>query len=81
MWGAHGGRILSVSPGVIDNPMGRLAVDAIPMVESSITTWPIGRLGRPEEVAVVVAFLCSEGASYMTGSDVLVDGGAARRMG
>ena len=81
VWGARGARILSVSPGVIDNPMGRLAVDALPRVETSMATWPIARLGRSDEVAAVVAFLCSDGASYMTGSDVLVDGGSARRLG
>jgi 3-oxoacyl-[acyl-carrier protein] reductase len=36
----------------------------------------LGRPARPEELASVIAFLCSEGASYMTGCDVLVDGGS-----
>ena len=36
---------------------------------------PMGRLGRPEEIAAVIAFLASDDASYMTGSEVYVDGG------
>ena len=37
---------------------------------------PLGRLGTPEEVATVIAFVVSPGASYMTGATILVDGGA-----
>jgi NAD(P)-dependent dehydrogenase (short-subunit alcohol dehydrogenase family) len=79
-WGDRGARILSISPGVIDTPMGRRAAAEVPhlresLLRDSVPSWPIPRLGLAGEVASVAAFLCSDGASYMTGSDVLVDGG------
>ena len=41
---------------------------------------PVGRLGRPDELAAVIAFLCSARAGFMTGQAVLVDGGAVRSL-
>lgn len=46
--------------------------------KASLAAIPVGRLGRPEEFGRVAAFLCSEAASYMTGSSVLADGGMVR---
>ena len=80
-WGSRGARILSVSPGVIDTPMGRLEVDGTGGAAELAAGSALGRLGKPEEVAAVIAFLCSAQASYMTGTDILVDGGAVAALG
>jgi NAD(P)-dependent dehydrogenase (short-subunit alcohol dehydrogenase family) len=74
-WGTRGGRILSVSPGISDTPMGREEIDGHPVMLEMIKACPLGRRGAPEDIANVIAFLTSREASYMTGSDVLVDGG------
>jgi NAD(P)-dependent dehydrogenase (short-subunit alcohol dehydrogenase family) len=75
-WGRSGGRIVSLSPGIIDTPMGQLAIDDELSASAFVDPAPIPRLGRPDEIASVAAFLCSAGSSFMTGVDVLVDGGA-----
>jgi NAD(P)-dependent dehydrogenase (short-subunit alcohol dehydrogenase family) len=75
-WGPRGARILSVSPGVIDTPMGKLELADTVGTSEIADGSALGRMGRAEEVAAVISFLCSEKASFMTGTDVLVDGGA-----
>jgi NAD(P)-dependent dehydrogenase (short-subunit alcohol dehydrogenase family) len=68
-------RIVSLSPGIIDTPMGRLEQEAGPIMGKMTAVTPIGRLGRPTEIAAVVTFLASDAASYINGTDILVDGG------
>jgi NAD(P)-dependent dehydrogenase (short-subunit alcohol dehydrogenase family) len=67
-------RVNSIHPGVIETPM------------SGETTWeralealPMGRLGRPEEVASAALFLASDEASYITGVELFVDGGSGTK--
>ena len=74
-WGAHGARLLSLSPGIIDTGMGRLEAAHEPAMADMVRTSPLARMAQPEEVASVAAFLASDAASFMTGTDVLVDGG------
>jgi NAD(P)-dependent dehydrogenase (short-subunit alcohol dehydrogenase family) len=75
VWGRRGARILPLSPGINDTPMNRADEAVHPIMQEIIGSSPLGRRGSPEEVANVVSFLVSDAASYMTGSDVLVDGG------
>lgn len=75
LWGRRGVRINSVSPGTIDTPMGQRELAAEPMMSSMLEQTPAGRPGAADEIASVIEFLLSDGASYMTGTDVLVDGG------
>jgi NAD(P)-dependent dehydrogenase (short-subunit alcohol dehydrogenase family) len=74
-WGQRGGRVNSVSPGLIDTGMGRQEFDAQPIMQVMLDATPVGRLGRAEEIAAVVAFLVSDDASFISGIDILVDGG------
>jgi NAD(P)-dependent dehydrogenase (short-subunit alcohol dehydrogenase family) len=82
--GARGIRVNSVSPGTIDTPM--LYRDLDEMDRDQVDDFlarvrhanALGRIGDPREVAEVVVFLCSERASYITGEDIVVDGGYLR---
>jgi NAD(P)-dependent dehydrogenase (short-subunit alcohol dehydrogenase family) len=74
-WGPKGGRVVSMSPGLIDTPMGRQELEQQPIMQQLLADTPLGRLGRSEELAAVVAFLLSDQASFVSGVDLLVDGG------
>jgi NAD(P)-dependent dehydrogenase (short-subunit alcohol dehydrogenase family) len=79
-WGDRGARVLSLSPGIIDTPMGRRENEAQPVMADMVAASALGRMVDPDEVAAVVEFLVSPAASAMTGTDVLVDGGVVASM-
>jgi NAD(P)-dependent dehydrogenase (short-subunit alcohol dehydrogenase family) len=74
----EGVRVNSLHPGFIDTPL-IAGLKGTPTETAIIDSTPMGRLGRPAEVGDVIAFLASDAASYMTGSEIYVDGGWTAR--
>ena len=78
-------RVNSVHPGFVETPMvssavGRMSLEAgTAFAQEILRRTPMGRMGRPEEIAAAIAFLASEDASYMTGAELVVDGGYTAR--
>lgn len=78
-WGVeyarHGIRVVSVSPGCIDTPMVRATLAEQGGAAGIANRHPIGRIGRSEEVAAAILWLASPAASFVTATDLEVDGG------
>ncbi len=75
-WGQESKRLVTLSPGLIDTPMGQLEADSA----KDTYAWMRGMIaqqrdGQPSEIARAALFLVSEEASYISGTDLLVDGG------
>ena len=69
-------RINSVCPGVVQTPLLDRLIDAEPRFrETLLAETPLGRIARPEEIAEAVVWLCSDRASFITGHNLVVDGG------
>ena len=69
-------RINAICPGIIDTPMiARYTGDTDEGRARIIAQEPVGRMGRPEEIASTVLWLCSDAAGFVTGHAMVVDGG------
>jgi len=68
-------RVVSVSPGAIDTPLVRATLEAQGGERELANRHPLGRIGKPEEIAAAVLWLSSQDASFITGTDLAVDGG------
>ena len=71
--GARGITVNAVAPGFIDTDMTQVLPDTVK--EGAVKQISLGRFGKPEEIAGVVAFLASDAASYVTGQTIIADGG------
>lgn len=78
-WATAGVRVNSLHPGFIGTAQLLERYEGTPRHEAMVANTPMGRLGRGEEIAAVVAFLVSDDSTFMTGSEVYADGGYTAR--
>ena len=81
LYGPRGVRVLAVNPGGIDTDLSAdLAAPGVihKVIDTFVDRVPLGRMGRPEEIARMVAMLASDDASYVTGTTIVADGGYSR---
>jgi NAD(P)-dependent dehydrogenase (short-subunit alcohol dehydrogenase family) len=78
-WATRGVRVNSVHPGFIETPLSRRLWRGTHRLTAMLDNTPMGRLGNTDEVAAAVVFLASDQASFITGSELYVDGGYTAR--
>jgi glucose 1-dehydrogenase len=76
----HGITVNNIAPGAIATPINQSVLDDPIALKNAITEIPLGRFGKPDEVASVAVFLASDEAAYVTGSTYYVDGGLTQQV-
>ena len=81
-WGKRGARVNSISPGIVVTPLAQheLNSEIGDMYRAMVETSPARRMAPPEEIAVAASFLLGPDAAFVTGSDLLIDGGVIAAM-
>jgi len=77
----HNINVVNVGPGAIATPINMATLEDSGKAEALRREIPLGRIGTPEEVATLVAYLASDAASYITGTTIFIDGGLMRQTG
>jgi glucose 1-dehydrogenase len=75
----HGILVVGVAPGAVATPINEATMKDPGLMQRLAAAIPLGRMARPEEIAGVVAFLAGDGASYMTATTVVADGGMTQQ--
>ncbi len=65
----------TVHPGMIETPLAKDTVLSKELLEEDAKNYPLGRYGKPEEIASAIVYLLSNATAWMTGSQLLIDGG------
>jgi NAD(P)-dependent dehydrogenase (short-subunit alcohol dehydrogenase family) len=79
-WGAKGARIVTISPGLIETPMGKQEFAKQPLMRGMLDNTPLQRWGQAGDIALAAEFLASDAASFITGTDLRIDGGITALM-
>jgi len=74
-WAKRGVRVNAISPGYVETDMTKPGMEKADWYKTWLDFTPMGRVGKPSEIAGAVAFLASDASSYFTGSNLVVDGG------
>jgi glucose 1-dehydrogenase len=71
----HGILVVGIGPGAIETPINQSTMQDPSLLKKLNRAIPLARMGKPAEIAKIVAFLAGDGASYITGTTIFADGG------